>query len=186
MRKDGPSFLRWEITPLKTANTSSGITLQRYTISHLQPGWRYIRPGITFDPVQKIIVRTRGLMCIGKRWLNPQPLSSGWMISLRGSFYEITPTSTRRSSSPSGIFLPPTQKVGHVGLIFSRCDPRDKRKDMGKNLAWKAKEKRPNPTGDDCSSSSSSDGEDEEYLEDEVGPGLGSLTNHKGKSANQI
>jgi len=83
-------------------------------------------------------------------------------------------------------FFASCQKDGHVSLIFSRCDPRDKRKDMGKNLAWKAKGKRPNPTGDDCSSSSSSDGEDEEYLEDEVGPGLGSLTNHKGKSANQI
>jgi len=53
-----PSFLRWGITPLKTANASSGITLQRYTVSHLQPGWRYIRPGITFDPVQNVIVRT--------------------------------------------------------------------------------------------------------------------------------
>ena len=56
---------------------------------------------------------------------------------------------------------------------------------MGKNLAWKAKGKRPNTTGDECSSSSS-DGEDEEYLEDEVGPGLGSLNNHKGKSATWI
>jgi len=56
-------------------------------------------------------------------------------------------------------FFTSHQKDGHVGLIFSRCDPRDKRKDMGKNLAWKAKGKRPNTTGDECSSSSS-DGED--------------------------
>ena len=56
-------------------------------------------------------------------------------------------------------FLASHQKDGHVSLIFSGCDPRDKRKDMGKNLAWKAKGKRPNTTGDECSSSSS-DGED--------------------------
>src|SRR5882724_7425714 len=78
------------------------------------------------------------------------------------------------------------QKDGLVGLIFSGCAPRDKRKDMGKKLTCKAKGKRLNLAGDDCSSSSSSDGEDEDYLEDEVGPGFGSLTNHKGKSSNRI
>jgi len=50
---------------------------------------------------------------------------------------------------------------------------------MGKNLSWKAKGKRPNLSGYDCSSSSSSD---EEYSGDEVGPSLGSLTKGKGKS----
>src|SRR5882724_10875049 len=57
-------------------------------------------------------------------------------------------------------FFASCQKDGHVGLIFPRCDPRDKIKDMGKNLAWKAKGKWPIPAGDDCSLSSSSDGED--------------------------
>ena len=57
---------------------------------------------------------------------------------------------------------------------------------MGKKLTCKAKGKRWNLAGDDCSLSSSSDGKDEEYFEDEVGPGFGSLTNHKGKSANWI
>ena len=50
---------------------------------------------------------------------------------------------------------------------------------MGKNLSWKAKGKRPNLSGYDCSLSSSSD---EEYSGDEVGPSLGSLTKGKGKS----
>src|SRR5882672_12306443 len=79
------------------------------------------------------------------------------------------------------------QKDGLVGLIFSGCDPQDKRKDMGKKLTWKAKGKRPNLTGDDLSASSS-DNEDEEdsgdeCLEDEVGAAMGSLTKGKGKSA---
>jgi len=43
--------------------------------------------------------------------------------------------------------------------MFSGCDTRDKRQDMGKGLSWKAKGKRPNLTGDDRSSSSS-DNED--------------------------
>jgi len=77
------------------------------------------------------------------------------------------------------------QKDGLVGLIFSGCDPRDKRKDMGKKLTWKAKGKRLNLAGDDCSSSSSSDGEDEEYSGDAVGPGVGSLCKGKGKSADR-
>src|SRR5882724_4927002 len=85
MGMDGPSFQRWGITPLKTANTSSGITSPRFTISHLPPGWRCIRDQLTLDPVQNIIVRTRGLVYIGKRWHNPQPLSSRQRISLRGS-----------------------------------------------------------------------------------------------------
>jgi len=72
-----------------------------------------------------------------------------------------------------------------VGLIFSGCDPWDKRKDIGKKLTCKAKGKRPNLAGDDCSSSSSSDGEDEEYLGDAVFPGVGSLSKGKGKSADQ-
>src|SRR5882724_1645505 len=75
------------------------------------------------------------------------------------------------------------QKDGLVGLIFSGCDPQDKRKDMGKKLTCKANGKRLNLAGDDCSLSSSSDGEDEEYLGDAVGPGVGSLYKGKGKSA---
>src|SRR5882724_3005736 len=77
------------------------------------------------------------------------------------------------------------QKDGLVGLIFSGCDPQDKIKDMGKKLTCKAKGKRLNLAGEDCSSSSSSDGEDEEYLGDAVGPGVGSLSKGKGKSAHQ-
>src|SRR5882672_9620612 len=38
-------------------------------------------------------------------------------------------------------FLASRQKDGHVGLIFSGCDPRDKRKDMGMGLTRKAKGK---------------------------------------------
>jgi len=41
------------------------------------------------------------------------------------------------------------QKDGNVGLIFSGCDPQDKRKDMGNMLTWKAKGERPNLTGHD-------------------------------------
>src|SRR5882724_5723918 len=78
-------------------------------------------------------------------------------------------------------FFTSHQKDGNIGLIFSGCDLRDKRKDMGKNLSWKAKGRRPNLSGYDCSSSSSSD---EEYSGDEVGPSLGSLTKGKGKSVN--
>src|SRR5882724_1857458 len=76
------------------------------------------------------------------------------------------------------------QKDGLVGLIFSGCDPQDKRKDMGKKLTCKAKGKRLKLAGDDCSLSSSSDGEDEEYG-DAVGPGVGSLSKGKGKSADR-
>src|SRR5882724_1261096 len=104
MRKDGTSFLRWGITPLKTANASSGITLHRYTVIHLQPGWRYIRPGITFDPVQNVILRTQGLVCIGKRWHNPQPLSSGWIISLRDPFTRSLPPPPGGAPHPLGLF----------------------------------------------------------------------------------
>ena len=84
-------------------------------------------------------------------------------------------------------FLASRQKDGHVGLIFSGCDPQDKRKDMGMGLTWKAKGKRPDLTGFDCSSSSSDDEDEEgsgdESLEDEVGEDMGSLAKGKGKSA---
>jgi len=94
-----------------------------------------------------------------KKMVHCQQLSWRWRISLKGSFYAIHPTSARRRSSHCGTFhLPP--KGWNVGLIFSGCDLRDKRKDMGKNLSGKAKGKRPNLSGYDCSSSSSSD---EEY-----------------------
>jgi len=81
-------------------------------------------------------------------------------------------------------FLTSRQKDGQVGLMFSGCDPRDKRQDMGKGLSWKAKGKRPNLAGDD-QSSSSSDNEDsgDESLEDEVWADMGSLTKGRGKSA---
>lgn len=80
------------------------------------------------------------------------------------------------------------QKDGHVGLIFSGCDPRDKRKDVRNMLTRKAKGKRPNFTGHDHSPSSS-DHDDEadsgdESFEDEVGRDVGSLTKGKAKSAN--
>src|SRR5882724_3883145 len=103
-------------TPLKTANTSSRNTLQIFTISHLPPGGYVLGTGLTFDPVQNVIVRTQGLVYVRKRWHNPQPLSSGWMISLRGSSYEIHHTSTRRRSSPSGTFWPPTKRMGTLSL----------------------------------------------------------------------
>jgi len=48
----------WAITLLKTAKRLSGITLQRYTVSHLQPGWRYISQD-NFDPVQNILENLR-------------------------------------------------------------------------------------------------------------------------------
>ena len=48
--------------------------------------WMEIYTGLTLDPVQNVIVRIRGLVCIGKRWCNPHPLS------------------LRRRSSPSGTF----------------------------------------------------------------------------------
>jgi len=54
-------------------------------------------------------------------------------------------------------------KDGHVGLIFSGCDPQDKRKEMGNMLTWKAKGKRLNLTGHDYLPSPSSD-EDSEFL----------------------
>src|SRR5882724_1116086 len=71
---------------------------------------------------------------------------------------------------------------------FSRCDPWDKRKDVGNMLPWKAKEKRLNLTGHDHSPSLSDD-EDEvdsgdESFKDEVRREVGSLTKGKGKSAN--
>src|SRR5467141_2385252 len=66
--------------------------------------WMVMYTGLTLDPVQKVIVRIRVLMCIGKRWQNPPRLSSGWKVSLRGSIYKIHPTSARRTSSPSGTF----------------------------------------------------------------------------------
>jgi len=49
--------------------------------------WMEIYTGLTLDPVQNVIARTQGLMCIGKRWPNRPRLSSGWKISLRGSNY---------------------------------------------------------------------------------------------------
>jgi len=69
------------------------------------------------------------------------------------------------------------QKDGNVGPIFSRCDPWDKRKDVGNMLTWKAKGKRPNLTQHDCSPSLSDD-EDEtdsgdESFKDEVGREVG-------------
>src|SRR5882672_4465648 len=74
-------------------------------IYHKPPStWMEIYTGLTLDPVQNVIVRTRGLVCIGNRWQNPPRLSSGWKISLRGSIYKIHPTSARRTSSPSGTF----------------------------------------------------------------------------------
>src|SRR5467141_2060616 len=81
-------------------------------------------------------------------------------------------------------FLTSRQKDGQVGLMFSGCDPRDKRQNMGKGLSWKAKGKRPNLAGDD-QSSSSSDNEDsgDESLEDEVWADMGSLTKGRGNSA---
>ena len=58
---------------------------------------------------------------------------------------------------------------------------------MGMGLSWKAKGKRPDLTGFDCSSSSSDDEDEEgsgdESLEDEVGEDMGSLAKGKGKSA---
>jgi len=81
-------------------------------------------------------------------------------------------------------FLP----KGWECLIFSGCDPQDKRKDVGNMLTWKAKGKKPNLTGHDCLPSLSDD-EDEmesgdESFKDEVGREMGSLTKGKGKSAN--
>ena len=74
--------------------------------------------------------------------------------------------------------------MGLFGLIFSGCDPRDKRKDMGMGLTWKAKEKRPDLTGFYFSSSSSDNVDSgDESLEDEVWEDMGSLTKGRGKSA---
>src|SRR5882724_2632761 len=49
--------------------------------------WMEIYTGLTLDPVQNVMVRTQGLMCIGKSWPNHPRLSSGWKICLRGSNY---------------------------------------------------------------------------------------------------
>src|SRR5882724_13641057 len=51
-------------------------------------------------------------MSVGKRWHNPQQVSSRGRISLRRSFYELHPTSARRRSSPSGTFGLPTKRMG--------------------------------------------------------------------------
>src|SRR5882724_4146112 len=97
MRKDGTSFRRWGITPLKTANTSSGITSPRFTISHLPPGWRCIRDRLTLDPVQNIIVRTRGLVYTGRDGTIPNEFLQG-----RGS----------PSGDPSTRSIPPLPRGG--------------------------------------------------------------------------
>src|SRR5882724_3676246 len=102
MRKDGPCFQLWGITPLMIANTSSGITLQRFTVSHFNLDGDVVDTWLTLDPLQNIIVRTRVLVCIGQRGCNSQPPSSRWRIYLKGSFYVIHPPSSRRRSSPSG------------------------------------------------------------------------------------
>src|SRR5882672_3881261 len=84
-----------------------------FKIYHKLPStWMVMYTGLTLDPVQNVIVRTRGLVCIGKRWHNTHPLSSRRRISLRGSFYEIHPTSARRRSSHSGTFGPPIKRMG--------------------------------------------------------------------------
>jgi len=80
------------------------------------------------------------------------------------------------------------QKDGNVGLIFSRCDPQDKRKDMGNMLTWKAKGKELNLTGNDHLPSSSDDEDEADSglspLRMKLGERVGSLTKGKGKSAN--
>ena len=126
---------------LDDCNTSSGITLQIFTVSHFNLDGDVVETGLTLDPLQNIIVRTRGLVCIGQRWCNPQPPSSRWRIYLKGSFYEIHPTSARRRSSPCGTFGPPTKKM--VTLASSSLDVTHeiKEKTLGRSLPGRPRER---------------------------------------------
>jgi len=56
MRKDGPSFQRWGITPLEDCKHVIRDYITRFTVS--QPStWMEIYTGLTLDPVQNVIAR---------------------------------------------------------------------------------------------------------------------------------
>jgi len=81
-----------------------------------------IYTGLTLDPVQNVIARTQGLVCVGKRWPNHPRLSSGWKISLRVQLLD--PSHLRQEDLLTlWEFLTSRQKDGQVGLMFSGCDP---------------------------------------------------------------
>jgi len=93
-----------------------GLHQPRFTLSHLHMDGDIT--GVTLDPVQNVIARTQGLMCIGKRCPNHPRLSLGWKISLR-VFQLLDPsTSPRKASSPLGVF-DLHQRMGRIGLMFS-------------------------------------------------------------------
>src|SRR5467141_592716 len=111
-------------------------------IYHKLPStWMVMYTGLTLDPVQNIIVRIRGLMCIGKRWCNPHPLSLRRRISLQGYFFEIHPTSARRRSSPSGNFWPPAKRMGMLASSSLVVTHEIKEKTWGWGLPGRPRER---------------------------------------------
>ena len=80
-------------------------------------------------------------MSIGKRWCNAQQVPSRWRISLRRSFYEIHPTSSRRRSSPSGTFGLPAKRMGMLASSYQDVTHRIKEKMWGTCLPGRPRER---------------------------------------------
>jgi len=103
--------------------------------------WMVMYTGLTLDPVQNVIVRIRGLVCVGKRWCNPHPLSLRRRISLQGYFFEIHPTSARRRSSPFGTFWPPAKRMGMLASSSLVVTHEIKEKTWGWGLPGRPRER---------------------------------------------
>jgi len=110
--------------------------IAKITVRYLST-WMVMYTGLTLDPVQNIIVRIERSCALERDGKSPKTFFRVEDLP-RGSIYRSIRTSARRTLT-SGLFdlLP---KGWQVGLMFSGCDPRDKRQDMGKGLSWKAKE----------------------------------------------
>src|SRR5882724_12873014 len=121
MRKDGPSFQQWGITPLKTANTSSGITSPRFTVSYLPPGWRIYRANLRPCPEcycknPRAHVHWKEMAKSPKTFFRVEDLPKGFQL--------LDPSHLRQEDLLTlWEFLTSRQKDGQVGLMFSSCDP---------------------------------------------------------------
>src|SRR5882724_12032586 len=64
-----------------------------------------------------------------------------------GSFYKIPPTSSRRSSSPSGTFSPPAKRMGMSALSFLDVIQGIKEKTWARTLPGRPRERGQTPLG---------------------------------------